>query len=95
MKEVQRDSGDYGEFLARGQDRCTRAVERRPPAVYALNTGTPRNGAMRIEDWIAEESERLQRFSAYWAREHAKKPNEFPNDMEPSDWDEAYMTFDE
>lgn len=50
---------------------------------------------MRIEDWIAEESERLQRFSAYWAREHAKKPNEFPNDMEPSDWDEAYMTFDE
>jgi len=50
---------------------------------------------MRIEEWLAEEADRLKRFRMYWLREHAEKPDEFPNDMEPSDWDEAYMIFDE
>lgn len=50
---------------------------------------------MTLEEFLAEERARLDRFAASWREEAARQPDRYPLDLEPSDWDEALMTFSE
>lgn len=50
---------------------------------------------MYLDEWLAEERERLMRFENMWRKENNANPEHYPLTMEPSDWDEAIATFSE
>jgi hypothetical protein len=67
-----------------GDAYCALSLCRKPPDM-----------PMRIEDWLAEERARLDRFRMDWLRNHAEDPERWPNELpEASDWDEAYHFFE-
>jgi hypothetical protein len=46
-----------------------------------------------LDEFLADERLRLQRFEKWWRDFHAVEPDKFPMSMDGSDWDEAMMTF--
>lgn len=49
-----------------------------------------------IEDWVAEEKKRLDRFAVFYKKEAAKPGNRdsFPSKMDSGEWDEQYRLWD-
>lgn len=48
---------------------------------------------MTLDEFIAEELARLDRFKADWLKNAAAQPDIFTPTMAPSDWDEALQCF--
>lgn len=49
---------------------------------------------MTLEQFIADEALRIQRFADHWRRGQEKNGKEFwPDDMAPGEWDEQYLSF--
>ena len=48
---------------------------------------------MTLEDFIAEERARLIAFERFWTAMMQDRPDEFPHEQEPGDWDEQFFTF--
>ena len=46
---------------------------------------------MKIEEWVAEEKQNLEKFLQFWRGQQAGENAEFyPEDMPPGEWDEQY-----
>lgn len=49
---------------------------------------------MNLDQFIAEEKQRIAEFEAWWRHWAKKTPDRFPSEMGAGEWDEALMTFD-
>jgi hypothetical protein len=50
---------------------------------------------MNIEEWVAEEKQRLDEFVKNWKEQQTGKNAEFyPSDMPPGEWDEQYRLWE-
>lgn len=43
-----------------------------------------------LDQFIAAEQERLERFRKFWLEGMQKQPDIFPAELEPGEWDEQY-----
>lgn len=51
---------------------------------------------MTLAEFMKEEIQRLQRFGQMWTIEQVKQGKEnFPDEMEPGEWDQQYLAYDE
>jgi hypothetical protein len=51
--------------------------------------------AIRLNDFIHAEHERLLKFGEFWMREHWKEPEKWPLRLEHGEWDEQLQIFRE
>ena len=47
-----------------------------------------------ISVWCEHEQLRIERFRAWWLAQNGKRPNDFPLDMNPGEWDEQYLMWE-
>jgi len=48
---------------------------------------------MTLDEFMAEEHDRLDAFEQFWRDGMRDDPDAFPNDLGAGDWDEALMIF--
>lgn len=59
----------------------------------AMSGAGERHEPVTLEQWLTKERARLDRFAAMWRKGEADKPDEFPAQMMPGDWDDQYFGF--
>jgi hypothetical protein len=57
--------------------------------------GEETNKKITLGQFIAEEVERLHKFSEFWEYNRLKNPEHFPKELRPGDWDEQLRCFDQ
>ena len=50
---------------------------------------------MTLEKFVKKEKERVERFKAYWEKNNAENPEYFPETLDPGEWQEMLMAFND
>lgn len=73
----------------RSPDQCPHGFSRGycgDPACIQFN--------MSLEQWLADEGDRLVAFRRWYQGQQRENPERFPNVLPASTWDEQFMSFD-
>lgn len=50
---------------------------------------------MNLYEFVEKEHERIDNFKEYWQIESVESPNEFPMELDESEWNEQLMFYSE
>lgn len=53
---------------------------------------TARQTSLTVDEWAAEEIERVRAFVVSWKRSMLSEPQHFPATLPPGEWDEQYRS---
>ena len=52
------------------------------------------NNKVTLDDWLKEEHQRIENFAAMWKLENTSNPENWPNELEPGEWDEQLRAYE-